>query len=72
MTSTQFVVPGTADLQVKCTSMSALADVEASGSRKPYRRPAIVTREPMEVLAALCSPTSGGKAVPPLCNPIKS
>ena len=40
--------------------------------RKPYQRPAIVAREPMEVLAALCSPSSGGKAVPPLCNPTKS
>ena len=59
MTNTQSVVPGTTHLQV-------------TGARKPYHRPAIVTHEPMEALAALCSPTSGGKAAQPICNPTKS
>ena len=40
--------------------------------RKPYQRLAIVAREPLEVLAALWSPSSGGKAVQPVCNPTKS
>lgn len=38
---------------------SALRQVKA---KKPYAPPAIIYREPLEAMAAVCSPGGGGKA----------
>ena len=53
----------------KQSTLSGTVDSPSAATRKPYHRPAIVTREPMEVLAALCTGTSGGKSPAELCNP---
>ena len=50
----------------------AQTGVGAVDLSKRYRRPVLETREPIEALAALCSPISGGKAEQSLCNPIRS
>ena len=45
-----------------------------SSSKKPYRRPEILYREKLEVMAALCVPTPPAKANPGQCpsGPIAS
>jgi len=47
---------------------------EARPERKPYERPRILSREPLEAVAALCSPAPPAKANLGLCpqGPISS
>jgi hypothetical protein len=47
---------------------------EVPKSRKPYAAPAILSREPLEVMAAICSPHPPAKSNPGLCpsGPINS
>ena len=42
--------------------------------RKPYTAPRILSREPLEVMAAVCAPTPPAKGNPGLCSqgPINS
>lgn len=37
-------------------------DAQPSRSKRPYERPAILFREPLEAVAAACTPTPPGKA----------
>ncbi len=47
---------------------------ERSSSKKPYRRPEILYRETLEVMAAVCFPSPPAKANPGFCpqGPISS
>jgi hypothetical protein len=47
---------------------------ERSSSKKPYRRPEILYREKIEVMAAVCSPSPPAKSNPGFCTagPISS
>lgn len=49
-------------------------DEASSGARKPYEPPRILSREPLEVIAATCSPSPPAKGNPVLCpqGPISS
>ena len=42
--------------------------------RKPYERPRILSREPLEAVAAVCAPTPPAKSNPGVCpsGPISS
>lgn len=42
--------------------------------RKPYERPRILSREPLEAVAAICAPTPPAKSNPGVCpsGPISS
>jgi hypothetical protein len=46
----------------------------SAGGRKPYEAPRILSREPLEAIAATCSPSPPAKANPVLCpqGPISS
>jgi hypothetical protein len=46
----------------------------APSKRKPYRRPEILYREPLEAMAALCTPSPPAKANVGMCQqgPISS
>lgn len=48
--------------------------IEPTTKRKPYAPPRILSREPLEAMAALCSPTPPAKSNPGLCprGPINS
>jgi hypothetical protein len=41
---------------------SLAVDPQPSLSKRPYERPAILFREPLEAVAAACTPTPPGKA----------
>ncbi len=56
-------------MRAKQSTLSGTVDSPSAGRRKPYHRPAIILREPMEALATLCTSLSGGKSSQPLCNP---
>ncbi len=47
---------------------------EGRGVKKPYQRPQIVYREPLEAMAAICVPSPPAKGDPGACNqgPISS
>jgi hypothetical protein len=40
--------------------------------KKPYQKPAIVSREKIEGRANVCDPTIGGKATAPQCGVARS
>jgi hypothetical protein len=44
------------------------------GGRRPYHRPRILDRQPLEVMASVCAPTPPAKSNPGLCpqGPISS
>lgn len=54
--------------------MSEGSTDEAKKKRKPYEAPRIVSREPLEAMAALCAPHPPAKSNPGLCprGPINS
>lgn len=45
-----------------------------AGGRRPYRRPRILHRQPLEVMASVCAPHPPAKSNPGLCpqGPISS
>lgn len=49
-------------------------DARMTGGRKPYTPPRILSREPLEAMAAICSPRPPAKANAGLCplGPINS
>jgi hypothetical protein len=49
-------------------------DDEAGPSSRPYERPRILSREPLEAVAAVCSPPGIAKGNPGVCpsGPISS
>lgn len=56
--------------------MKLESDDAAAGPRpkRPYERPRILSREPLEAVAAVCAPSPPAKANPGLCpsGPISS
>lgn len=50
------------------------AAIEGPPKRRPYVRPAILYREPMELVAAVCQPPASGKGSAGTCpvGPISS
>jgi len=55
-------------------SIPGAAELPASGGRRPYEPPRILFREPLEAMAAICSPHPPAKANKGLCpmGPISS
>jgi hypothetical protein len=55
-------------------SIPGAAELPASGGRRPYEPPRILFREPLEAMAAICTPHPPAKANKGLCplGPISS
>ena len=53
---------------------SAMPETSATSARRPYQAPRILFREPLEAMAAICSPHPPAKANKGLCplGPISS
>jgi len=53
---------------------SVPAEAPNAGGRLPYRRPQILSREPLEVMASVCAPSPPAKSNPIVCpqGPISS